>query len=166
MVRSVLQLHQDEMQARSQPSTAPHFVRGDKVTIVTKKLFLRGQHSGKLRDRQLGPFSVEEFIRKHIYRLKLPVTLRLHKVFHVNISRPCSTTSLQPFVPVTNPKGDDGEFDVSHIYVACIRSLPGRRTPNHNATRLLGDAPMAQVCQYSCYIDFMHAHPTRIHESQ
>jgi hypothetical protein len=42
MVRSLLQLHKDEMQARSEPSTIPHFVRGDKVTIVTNNLFLRG----------------------------------------------------------------------------------------------------------------------------
>jgi hypothetical protein len=42
LVLSVLQLHKDEMQARSKPSTAPQFVRGDKVTVVTTNLFLRG----------------------------------------------------------------------------------------------------------------------------
>jgi hypothetical protein len=31
LVRSVLQLHKDEMQARTEPSTSPHFARGDKV---------------------------------------------------------------------------------------------------------------------------------------
>jgi hypothetical protein len=60
MVRSVLQLHNDEMQARSEPSTAPDFVRGDKVTVVTKHLFLRGQPNMKPCDRQLGPFLMEE----------------------------------------------------------------------------------------------------------
>jgi hypothetical protein len=50
LVRSVLQVHKDEMQARSEPSTAPHFVRGDKLTIVTKNIFLRGQPNMKLRD--------------------------------------------------------------------------------------------------------------------
>jgi hypothetical protein len=43
LVRSVLQLHKDEMQARTEPLTAPHFVRGDKVSVVTTNLFLRGQ---------------------------------------------------------------------------------------------------------------------------
>jgi hypothetical protein len=38
LVRSVSHLHKDEMRARLEPSTAPHFVRGDKVTVVTKKL--------------------------------------------------------------------------------------------------------------------------------
>jgi hypothetical protein len=54
MGRSVLQLHKDDMQARSEPSIAPHFIRGDKATLVTKNLFLRGQPNMKLRDRQLG----------------------------------------------------------------------------------------------------------------
>jgi hypothetical protein len=53
LVRLVLHLHKDEMQARSENSTAPHFVRGGKVTIVTKNLFLRGEPNKKLRDRQL-----------------------------------------------------------------------------------------------------------------
>jgi hypothetical protein len=35
LVRSVLQLHKDDMQARTEPSTAPHFARGDKVSVVT-----------------------------------------------------------------------------------------------------------------------------------
>jgi hypothetical protein len=84
LVHSVSQLHKDEMQARTEPSTAPHFVRGDKVTIVSKNPFLRGQPNTKLRDRQLGPFTLEEHIRKHSCILKLPPTLRLHPIFHVN----------------------------------------------------------------------------------
>jgi hypothetical protein len=60
MVRSVLQLHKDEMQARTEPSTTPHFARGDKVSVVTANLFLRGQPDRKLRDTQPGPFTVEE----------------------------------------------------------------------------------------------------------
>jgi hypothetical protein len=42
LVRLVLQLHKDEMQARSDPSTTPHFGREDKGTLATKNLFLRG----------------------------------------------------------------------------------------------------------------------------
>jgi hypothetical protein len=60
LVRTVLQLHKDAMQARLEPSTAPHFVRGDKVTIVTKNLLLRGQPKQNIRDRHLGPFTFEE----------------------------------------------------------------------------------------------------------
>jgi transposase InsO family protein len=48
LVRSVLQLHKDEMQARKEPSTTPHFARGDKVSVVKANLFLRGQPNRKL----------------------------------------------------------------------------------------------------------------------
>ena len=97
------------------------------MSVVTANLFLRGQPNRKLKEKQLGPFPVEEQIGKHSYRLKLPATVRLHPVFHVNNLRPCSTAPLRPAVPVTLPEGDDEEFDVSHISAVCIKSLPGRR---------------------------------------
>jgi hypothetical protein len=37
LVRSVSQLHKDDVQVRSEPSASPHLVREDKVSIVTKK---------------------------------------------------------------------------------------------------------------------------------
>jgi hypothetical protein len=110
------------MQERSEPSTAPNFVIGDKVSVVTSSLFLRGQPNKKLRDRQLGPFTLEEQSGKHIYILKLPTTIRLHLVFHVNNLRPCSTAPLRRGVLVIVLEGDDEEFDVSHIFVVCIKS--------------------------------------------
>jgi hypothetical protein len=128
LVRYVLQLHKDEVQARTEPSTTPQFAKGDKVSDVTSNLSLRGQPHRKLRDRQLGPFSVEERIGNHSYRLKLlPATVRLHHVFHVNNLRPCSAAPLRRAVPVTVPEGDDEELDVSHIFDVCVKSLPGRR---------------------------------------
>jgi hypothetical protein len=72
VVRSVLQLHKDEMQARTKPSTAPYVVKGDKILVVTTNLFLRGQPNMKLRDKELGPFLVEERIGKQSYRFKTP----------------------------------------------------------------------------------------------
>jgi hypothetical protein len=124
LVRSMLQLHKDEMQARTNPSTTPHFVKGDKVAVVTTNFFLRGQPNRKLKDIQLGPFIVEEQIGKHSYRLKLPAIVRLHNVFHVNNLRPCSTVPLRRAVPMTVHEGDDEEFDVSHISVVCVKSSP------------------------------------------
>jgi hypothetical protein len=58
------------------------------VSVVTTNLFLRGQSNIKLRVRQLGPFTMEEQIGIHNYRLKLPAIIRLHHVFHVNNLRP------------------------------------------------------------------------------
>jgi hypothetical protein len=112
------------MQARLQPSTAPRFVRGDEVIVVTKNLFLRGQPNRKLRDRQLRLFTIEERIEKYNYRLRLPTTMRLHPVFNVINLRQCSTNSLRHIVSVASIEGDDDEFQVSHIFVVCIKSLP------------------------------------------
>jgi hypothetical protein len=126
MLRPLLQPDKDEMPTRSELSTTSHFVRGDKVSIVTTNLFLRGQPNKKLRDRHLGPFTWEEQVGKHIYRLKLLAIVRLHPMFHVNILQPYSTSLVRRAVPVTVPKGDGEEFDVSHISAICIKSLHGR----------------------------------------
>jgi hypothetical protein len=161
------------------------------VSVVTANLFLRGQPNRKLRDRQLGPFSVEEQIGKHSYGLKLPATVRLHHVFHVNNFRPCSTAPLRPAVPVTVLEGDDEEFDVSHISVVCIKSLPGRRSKYllfmthfsdddippvwhrlnevHRTIALqefLETPHWHKFAKTQAYTDFMHAHPARIPESK
>jgi hypothetical protein len=76
----------------------------------------------KLRERQLRPFTFEEQIGKHNYKLKLPTTVRLHSVFHGNNLSSCSRASLRPCVPVTVPEGDEEELDVSHIYDVCIKT--------------------------------------------
>jgi hypothetical protein len=162
------------------------------VPVVTPNLFLRGQPNRKLRDIQLGPFSVEEQIGKCIFRLKLPTIVRLHHVFHVNNLRPCSTAPLRSAVPVTLRRGgDDEEFDVSHNSLVCIKSLPGRRgkylllmthfrdddipliwhrlNEVHRTTALqdfLETSQWHKFAKTQAYIDFMHAHPPRIPESK
>jgi hypothetical protein len=85
------------------------------VNVVTKNLFLQGEHGRKLRDRLFGYFTVEEHIGKHSYILKLPTIVRLHRVFHVNSLRTCSTTSPRHVVMVAAPEGDDDELGVSQI---------------------------------------------------
>jgi hypothetical protein len=189
--RQSMQLHKDEMQARAEPSTTPHFVRGDKVSDDTTNLFLREHPNRKLRDMHLGPLTTEEQIGKHSYRLKLQATVRLRHLFHVNNLRPCSTAPLRPDVPVIVHEGDDEEVDVSLISVVCIKSLPRRRgkyllfmthfnddgippvwhrlNEVHRTTTLhdfLETPQWHKFAKSQAYIDFMHAHPTRIPESQ
>jgi hypothetical protein len=131
-------------------------------------------------------------MRKHVYKLKLPATVRLHHVFHVNncmimLYRSTTTTT----TPVSVPKGNDDEFDVSCIYVVCIESLPRRRgkylllmthfddddiplvwhrlSEVHRATTLqdfLETSQWHKFAKTQAYIYFMHSHPTRIPESQ
>jgi hypothetical protein len=175
-------------QNRLQRHTSPEETR---CQSSQHTFFLRGQPNRKLRDIQLGPFTVVEQIRKHSYRLKLPTTIRLHPVFHVNNLRPCSTDPLRPVDPVIVPEGDDEEFDVSHISVVCIKSLPRRRgkyllfmthfsdddippiwhrlNEVHRTTTLqdfLETPQWHKFAKTQAYIDFMHAYPTRIPESK
>jgi hypothetical protein len=91
---------------------------------------------------------------------------------------------------VTVLEGDDKEFDVSHIFVVCIKSLRGRRgkyllfmthfndddiprvwhrlNEVHRTTTLqdLLETPQwHKFAKTQAYIDFMHAHHARIPES-
>ena len=134
---------------------------------------------------------MEEQTRKHNYRLKFPAIVRLQPLFHVNNLRPCSTASLRPHVLVIVPGGDDEEFEVSHISDVCIKASLRRRgkyllfmtyfidddIPHvwhqfnevHRTTALqdfLETPQWHKFVKTQAYIDFMHAHPTRIHESQ
>jgi hypothetical protein len=88
LVTSVLQVHKDDMQARSQSSTAPLFQRGGKYPVITKGLLLCGQLNRKLRDKHLGPFTVFEKIGANSCRLELPYTIRLHPCL-VHITTSC-----------------------------------------------------------------------------
>jgi hypothetical protein len=67
LLLSVLHPHKNGMQTRTEPSTTPHFVRGDKVTIFTKSLCFQVQLDRKRRDRQQGPFTIEDEIGKQRY---------------------------------------------------------------------------------------------------
>jgi hypothetical protein len=87
--------------------TTPHFGKGDKVSLVTTNIFLRGHTNWKLKDTQLGTLSLEEQTGKHIYIMKFLARVRVHNVFHVNNLRPCSTAPLRPMVVVVVPEGDD-----------------------------------------------------------
>jgi hypothetical protein len=186
----VLQVHGDEMHAHSEPSTAPHFVQGDKVTVITKNIFLRRQPNGKLRDRQLGPFTVEEHIGKRIYRLSVPTKVSLHPMFHVSNLRPCSTTFLWLAVLVTTSNDDDDELEVSQISTMCIKSLLRRRGryllfmtrlsddsiprfrhrlnevhPTTTLQKFLETPQWHAFAETQVHIDFMHAFSARILES-
>jgi hypothetical protein len=89
------------------------------------------------------------------------------------------------------PEGDDEELDVSHISVVCIKSLHERRgkyllfmthfsdddippvwhrlNEVHRTTALqdfLETPQWHEFAKTQAYIDFMHAYPARIPESQ
>jgi hypothetical protein len=75
-----------------------------------------------MRDRQLGPFTIEEQIGKHIYRFKLPSRAPLHLLLHVNPLRLCSTISLRHVVPLTTPEFDGDAIATSLTSLMCASS--------------------------------------------
>jgi hypothetical protein len=121
----------------------------------------------------------------------LPSTIRLYPVIHVNNLRACSTASLRPGVPVIISKGDDEEFDVSHISLVKIKSLLGHKgiyllfithfkdydilllwhllNEVHRTTALQDFLETPQWNNFAkthAYIDYMQAHPAPILESK
>jgi hypothetical protein len=103
----------------------------------------------------------------------------------------CFTPPSCPGSPVTTPKDDDDEFDVSHIFVGCIKSLQGRRgkclffmthfndddiphvlhrlkeVHRTNALQESLETPQwHEFAQTHAYIDVIHAHPACNPESQ
>jgi hypothetical protein len=116
----VLRLHMDYMQARSQPSIAPIFRQSDKLSIVSKRLFLRGQQNRKLKDRYL---LVLEKIGIGSYKIGLPYNVYVHPVLHVNNLHISPTTILRPSLLVTTTEGND-EYDITNISAIKIETVP------------------------------------------
>jgi hypothetical protein len=123
LVTFVLRVHRDYMQTRFQSSTARQFQPGDKVSVISKGLFLRGQLNLKLKDRHLGPFLVLEEIGANIYISELASIVRLHPVFYVTIRCPCPTATLRPYVRVTAHEDDD-EHGVDRFSYFKIDNVP------------------------------------------
>lgn len=132
LVKSILAVHKDELTVRPtvrQQRDAPQFHVGDKVTVITKLLFIKGQPNKKLKDKQIGPFEIIEKIGQHSYKLRMPPTSKLHPVFHVNSLRPCPTAPLRATVPVVTgtEEEDNQEFQVERISSVKIGPVPGRK---------------------------------------
>lgn len=73
---------------------APTFDVGQKVWLSARNI-KSARPSNKLDDKFLGPFQVAEQVSSHAYRLKLPSTLKIHDVFHVQLLEPYKPNSLQ-----------------------------------------------------------------------
>jgi hypothetical protein len=79
------------------------FVVGDLVRLSAANLALPSTMSKKVAPKYLGPFPVQQVISPVAYRLKLPPTLKVHPVFHVNLLQPWHTHPELPHPAVMSP---------------------------------------------------------------
>ena len=83
---------QTALQRRIKPLNVPRtFVPGDKVLLDARNLKVRTP-SRKLTPRRYGPYEVMKQISPVTYRIKLPASLRIHNVFHVDLLIPFHET--------------------------------------------------------------------------
>ncbi|QRW19916.1 Retrotransposable element Tf2 protein [Rhizoctonia solani] len=94
----------------------PEYAIGKKVWLDGKNVELR-TNSNKLDPKRLGPFEVLEQISSHVYRLRLPDTLKIHNVFYVGLLSKVHELPSQPFPEQPPPETIEGEeeYEVEQI---------------------------------------------------
>ena len=85
---------QKALQKRIKPLNVPRtFVTGDKVWLDGRNLRIKApSNSRALTPRRFGPYEVIKQMSPVTYRLKLPTSLKIHDVFHVDLLTPYHET--------------------------------------------------------------------------
>ena len=65
------------------------FEVGAMVLLDTRNIRWKGPGMPKLMPKWIGPFKVEKAIGPVAYRLELPQSMRIHRVVHVSLLKPC-----------------------------------------------------------------------------
>jgi hypothetical protein len=83
---------QKALQRRIKPLTTPRtFVPGNKVWLDARNLKVKTR-TRKLSPRRYGPFEVIKQVSPVTYRIKLPPSMKIHSVFHVDLLIPFHET--------------------------------------------------------------------------
>ncbi len=113
---AIAQEHQKRYYDQRRKETKEYKV-GDQVMLETTNLNIQ-RPSKKLAPRRLGPFPIEAKISSHAYRLTLPPTMNVHKVFHTTLLTPFKEDTI-PGRKQTPPEpeviDDELEYEVEQI---------------------------------------------------
>ena len=102
----------------------PIFRRGDIVYLLQQNIQTT-RPSDKLDYKKLRPFKVTRKISTSNYKLSLPLTIRIHPIFHISLLEPA---------PTNVPADDDVEIEANDKYKP--ERILGKRT-NEGETQYL-----------------------------
>jgi hypothetical protein len=104
-----LQKHKDDWKPRQ-------LTQGDDIWLEAKNLAVKG--SRKLLPKRYGPFKVLKRIGAVVYWLKLPPTMKVHDVFHIDLLSPYKEMSSyrQNYIrPPPVMEENDEEYEIENI---------------------------------------------------
>jgi transposase InsO family protein/predicted aspartyl protease len=110
------QAKQQECADRSR-TPSPTYTIGDNVWLNARHITTR-RPSVKLDHKRLGPFPVVGLVGKYACRLQLPITMKVHNVFHVRLLEPAPNDPMPgQQIPPAPPVEVDGEeeWEVSEV---------------------------------------------------
>ena len=102
--------------AKQGKSTFIPFKQGDKVWLDMRNIKMN--YHKKIRPKREGPFEILKVLGPVTYRLKLPLTWKIHPVFHVTLLRQYKETDVYranfPQLPPDIIKGEE-VYEVERI---------------------------------------------------
>ena len=115
-IRCAQELQQEQADKHRLP--APALRVGDRVWLSTRNIRTT-RPSKKLDQRRMGPYSIKAIVGPRAYRLDLPLNLKIHPVFHVNLLEPMAYDSPIPghIIPEPPPVEIEGspEWEVAEV---------------------------------------------------
>ncbi len=84
--------------------------------LSTQHIGLHCAGTPKLLPRFIGPFPIIKLVGNNAYKLQLPLTLKIHNVFHISRLRPFKTDGRVQPPPLPIIIDNELEYEIDHIY--------------------------------------------------